>query len=116
MGDVAPRPLTATEGAIVSRLLALHGLSVPGAAALAGWRVVGRCDCGCASVDFVSDVAPASVLADGYGVTPGGVPVGVILWQRDGVPSGLEVYMLGEDTPELPAPESLHRGEGAPAG
>jgi len=113
--EFIPRPLSETERAVVVQVCALNELPIPDISALERLRVVGQCDCGCASVDFMPDEAGASVLAGGYGVTPSGIEVGVILWERDGVVSGLEVYMLGEDTPELPQPESLHRSDGAPA-
>jgi hypothetical protein len=68
-------------------------------------------------VDFEADAATGSeVLADGYGTTIRGVDVGVILWGRNGQLSGLEVYALEEDTPDLPTPESLSQDGGVLSG
>jgi hypothetical protein len=112
---VEPRPLSDVEAAIVARLHAINELPVPSKAELEALQVVGGCKCGCASVDFLPDIGAAHVLADGYGVTPSNIEVGLILWERDRQLSGLEIYMLGVDTSELPTPASLHRGDGAPA-
>ena len=116
MGTVSPRPLTETERAVVARLCAINELRVPSDEALAALRVVGGCDCGCASVDFRPEPFAGRIIGEGYGVTPLGIDVGLILWGYENVLAALEIYMLGlEDTSELPRPESLHRGEGAPA-
>ena len=112
---VDPRPLSDVEAAVVARLHAINELPVPSATDLEALQVVGGCGCGCASVDFLPDTGGGKVLADGYGVTPSGVEVGLLLWGRDGQLSGLEIYMLAEDTSELPTPASLHRGDGPPA-
>ena len=74
-------------------------------------RVVGRCECGCASIDFLPDKGSASVVAEAYGRTATGVDVGVLLWAREDLVSALEVYMLGTDTDQLPTAESLRTNE-----
>jgi len=76
---------------------------------LIGLRVVGRCSCGCPSVDFVvgGQAVGASRIANAYGTTADGVAVGVILWERDGAVSSLEFYDLGEPVRSLPLVESL---------
>ena len=116
MGTVAPRPLTEAERAVLARLCAINELRVPSAEELTALRVVGGCDCGCASVDFRPEPFAGQILGEGYGVTPSGIDVGLILWGYEDSLGALEIYMVGvEDTSELPRPESLHRGEGAPA-
>ena len=115
MGTTAPRPLSDAESAVVARLCAINDLPVPSDEALATLRVVGGCECGCASVDFRPEPFAGRIVAEGYGTTPGGVEVGLILWGYEGSLAALEIYMLGTDTSELPTPASLHRGEGAPA-
>ena len=114
MLQVSPRPLTSDEEGVVLGLLRLGQQPIPAAGERASWRVVGRCECGCASFDLQPNARGASILADGYGRTPAGVEVGVILWGRDGAPISLEVYMLGTETSELPAPESLRLDPAAP--
>jgi hypothetical protein len=72
--------------------------------------VLGRCECGCPSVDFAAEgqSGGASIVADAHGLSPEGPAVGVILWARDGRLSGLEVYDYeGAHPYSLPRPESL---------
>ena len=68
-------------------------------------RVVGRCDCGCASVDLQvadgprpavtisSPIPPEATVFDGRGQPIGGV----ILFLNDGFLSMLEVYAFGQE-------------------
>jgi hypothetical protein len=76
---------------------------------LAGLRVVGRCSCGCPSVDFVvgGQDLTASPVADAHGTTADGAGVGVILWEREGRVSALEVYEVEGPARALPLVESL---------
>jgi hypothetical protein len=103
------RSISAAEAAIVAWLLA-HGAESPRYTPLAGsassLRVVGRCACGCPSIDFV----PAGQgigfqsIANGYAKTPDGRLVGAILWGSETVVSGLEFYEMDEVRPfSLPA-------------
>ena len=119
MAGAAPipedRPLTAQESALVRWMLE-HGTL---AAArflpqLATARVVSRCYCGCASVDFsVGGVVPApgplGILADFEYRTPEGHLCGVFVFEREGLLAGLEVWSVdGLSTPStLPAIEQL---------
>jgi hypothetical protein len=68
-------------------------------------HVVGGCGCGCPSVDFKvgGQDAVASIIADAEGTSPEGLPVGVMLWAKNGRISGLEVYPF-EDTERLGLP------------
>jgi len=87
------RPISQREIAIVNWLLkngsrtgSLQRLedSVP------RLRVVGRCGCCCASVDFEKeDQAGARPTADANGKTPCGLQFGLILWGREGAFTGL---------------------------
>jgi hypothetical protein len=82
---------------------------------LAEARVVGRCYCGCASVDFaVSGVVPPpgngiGILADFEYRTDEGHLCGVFVFERAGLLAGLEVWSVdGLSTPTtLPAVEQL---------
>lgn len=82
--------------------------------------VVGRCECGCASVDFDASesVERAAPIADGVGQTPLGGRVGVIVWGRCDTITGLEVYDLGagDDDLVLPEPQSIVSLDQAGAG
>jgi hypothetical protein len=75
-------------------------------------RIVGRCQCGCASVDFEKDgpSAQAHPIAEAVSVAPAGPKCGLILWGSDDVISGLEIYDFDEGTnTELPSVETLRR-------
>ena len=57
-------------------------------------RVVGGCQCGCSSLDFLPDTRGARIVADALAVYPDGQKAGLILWGRDGEMVSLEVYDL----------------------
>jgi hypothetical protein len=108
------RPLTAEEHRL-ARWILEHGerAAEPFLAQLDGARVVSRCGCGCASVDFAVDWGPVPgggpfVLGDFLFGEPDN-PFGVFVFQHGGRLAGLEVYGLaGEDPPRtLPRPEAL---------
>jgi hypothetical protein len=120
MSEVDRRALTAAEQAVVTGLLTLGSIPGFGPQDVARLRVVAKCDCGCAGVDFETEPRPgdssdsdfgtikAGVLVDAFGVTESGVQVGIILWGTAAQITALEIYMLGRETSELPRPESLH--------
>jgi len=115
----APRPLTERELELVEALL--------GGAGAAGGRylgqlsrlqVVGGCGCGCPSIDLgvdgAGDGGPARPLVVADAVSPEGEPVGVILWVRGAVLSGLEVHAWnGSVSVRLPDPATLSAIRGA---
>jgi hypothetical protein len=82
---------------------------------LNGIRVVGRCGCGCPTIDLAvfgasaRTVGPSYILADFVGKTPDGRDVGVLLHVRENKLSELEVYDVagGQGTFSLPLIESL---------
>lgn len=88
----------------------------------ASLTVVSRCECGCASVDFV-DSQPAEQhrpkpLGDGVGRTSAGGDVGVIVWGNSDAITGLEIYDLGAGDIDLklPVPSSIKPWEKRDAG
>ena len=92
------RPLTNHETEIVNWMLRY---AVPAGRlrhlmpAVSSLRVVGRCSCGCASVDFENSEqsAQSHPIADTMGETTDGA-VGLILWGHDNSITGLEIYAL----------------------
>ena len=109
------RPLSGQEAALVRWMLE-HG--TPEAAGflpqLSDARVVSRCPCGCASVNFsVAGVAPPpgslGILADFQFRTPEGHLCGAFVFERAGVLAGLDVWSIdGQTIPStLPAIEAL---------
>jgi hypothetical protein len=119
------RPLTPREAELVRWMLA-HGTL---AAAeylpqLATARVVSRCGCGCASVDFSVGGAvpprgePMGILADFEYQTPDGHRCGAFVFEQAGLLAGLEVWSVdGLSTPSgLPFVDELcPLGAAAPA-
>ena len=108
------RPITAAELDVLRAAMAVAGPGTfdgPVTDGLADLVVVGGCDCGCASVDFVQR-APgggSQPLVTVSGVTGGGESVGWILWGWRGAITGLEVYGYGDDPGQLPLPATMRR-------
>lgn len=73
-------------------------------------RVVGGCDCGCASVDFEEggQCLPSSPIVDAIGKSTEGVGLLVMLWGREDAVTGLEVVGTERGSARiLPDPASL---------
>ena len=117
------RPLAPDESSLV-RWMLRHG-----SASAAGYvpqldhaRVVSRCGCGCASVDFAVEGATPP-LGDGIGILADfeyrnidGHLCGAFVFERAGLLAGLEVWSVdGQSTPSaLPAPSQLQPLGAAP--
>jgi len=114
-GETLPenRTLSDEEAAVVEWLLH-HGdrsssLS-PLGEAVGRLRVVGRCGCGCASVDFLNNGqnGEARPVAEGLGSDSRGRQCGIILWTKNGTLSGLEVYECEPGSAaDIPSVETL---------
>jgi hypothetical protein len=111
------RALISDEIRVMDQLLSLD---FPGASELrlqqAHARVVGRCQCGCATVDLAVDVSsappargvPSPIPAEAEVVGEDEQPVGgVIVFLKDGYLSGLEIYSHGAPISEWPATDKL---------
>ena len=75
-------------------------------------RVVETCECGCPSIDFVSEneTVGSVVIADAVGTSSGGVDAGLMIWAKGDAITGLETYNFGEVVPfSLPCIETLRR-------
>jgi hypothetical protein len=65
--------------------------------------VVGRCDCGCPTIELAVDGraasprSPSAILAEAAGRSPEGVSVLVILHAREGKIAELEIAPLGDE-------------------
>jgi hypothetical protein len=74
-------------------------------------KIVDRCSCGCASVDFVpgGQAPPYRPIADALGTTNAGGTVGIIIWGSENAVTGLEIYDAGagEHDLRLPSPETI---------
>jgi len=113
----AARPISAREAAAVDWVLAngaCEGSLDHLRRGIRDLRVVARCACGCASVDFVAggQSGDARPVAEAVGFDSRGRQCGVIVWERGGRVSGLEIYEEEPDSAaEVPAVESLVRWE-----
>ncbi|MEO8969350.1 MAG: hypothetical protein ABI427_17665, partial [Solirubrobacteraceae bacterium] len=111
-----PRPFSEREEAILRLMLSVDG---PGIGALReqadAAMVVGRCSCGCATVDLAVDRsrAPRSLLTQSPivetqtkpGAAEHNVPVDVLLFLDDGWLSSLEIVYFDDAIPdEFPPP------------
>ena len=103
------RPISDAEVAVVRA--ALQRASVTSDAGnllstITSLRVVDRCDCGCASVDFESDSDERpQPIADGTATTSSGGEVGIIVWGTSSRITGLEIYDRGAGQNGLQLPE-----------
>ena len=117
---VENRPISEREAAVVDWLLVngtLEGSFEHLRETVGRLRVVGRCTCGCASVDFVQDgqAGAASPIAEALAHDSFGREHGVILWGAGGEISGLEVYEgAAGSANELPEVRTLRLWASAP--
>lgn len=97
------RPLTDSERELV-RFLLEHGTKDAAAYAqqLPDVMVVSRCGCGCPTINLAvggraaAPSSPSTTLADAQGRSPEGDSCGIILHERDGLISELEIYSFGD--------------------
>lgn len=109
---ITPRSISPEELAVIAqavRVGAIKGSKLPSLDSLASLRVIGKCDCGCASVDFEqlgTGQAP-SLVADAIGDTPGGERVNLLVFAYGGRFTALEVVGYAADPVPLPIPSSV---------
>jgi len=109
------RPISSHEAELVTWML-LHASVVGPLSGLVDTvktlRVVGRCSCGCPSVDFVvnGQTLPFQPIADATAQIPDGAEVGVTLWGRTDAITGLELYEMGAPVTSLPIAHTLKTG------
>jgi hypothetical protein len=115
---VAVRKISQAEAAVVERTLTVAA-TVPSASVLIDQvptlQVVGRCECGCVSIDFLLPPRGqiASIVADAVAEASDGEHLGVIVWALDNVLSGLEIYSYSERPAPLPVLASICGYDGA---
>ena len=105
----ARRPLTPRERSVLDLLLATD---FPGAAELRVQartaRVIGRCACGCPTIDLaVDDAAPVADVDGRVAVDVDVADGGLIVFVDDGRLSGLEYWSVGETPAEFPPPDTI---------
>ena len=109
---VTVRKISEAESAVVERALTVAATD-DAAGALSNrvraLQIVGRCGCGCASVDFRTP-APgqiARIVADADAFAADGEYVGLLIWAIDDELSGLEVYSYSDNPAPLPVVTSI---------
>jgi len=113
-----PRPLEAVrkisdaESAVLERALivaATDDASVALSEQARTVQVIGRCSCGCASVDFLTPAKGqvARIVADAHATAPNGEYVGVLVWAIDSELSGLEFYSYSDNPAPIPVLASI---------
>ena len=117
---IAVRAISADERAVLERALQRAPAKcthMPPLDQLDSLQVVGKCDCGCASVDF-QHLKPgeiAEVVADAIGETRSGETVDVIVFALGGNLVALEIVGYSDIPATLPVPSSVRGwgGEGS---
>ena len=109
---VTVRPISETEALVVERALTVAATvssALDFTKQVHALQVVGRCGCGCASIDFrlPTNGQIASIVADAIAQTSGGEDIGLIVWALDDELSGLEVYSYSETPAPLPVVASI---------
>jgi hypothetical protein len=113
----AVRAISADERAILEHALQYapaKGGHMPSLDQLDSLQVVGKCECGCASVDF-QHLKPgeiAEVVADAIGETRSGETVDVIVFALGGNFVALEIVGYSDIPATLPVPSTVRGWDG----
>lgn len=115
MSERFPRPISTDEADVVRAALIKAAEGDAGAALIGSVDrlvVIGRCKCGCASVDFECPGGhrTGALLAHGMARTSKGFQVGVLVWGDERGIRGLEIFELDMDVEankELPVPDTI---------
>lgn len=108
-----PRPLTSSEAAVTASAIQCapfgDGFRLNDAYLTSQLQVVGRCDCGCASVFFSSPewTSEHHRVADGEGFTAEGERIGIIVWATSAGLAHLELVSYSDRPALLPEPTSI---------
>ena len=114
---VAVRPISAAELAVLERAVRVGACSAPDEppdlALAASLQVVGRCECGCASVDFahLPESNVPRVVANAVAESRSGEHLEVLVFASEGCYTGLEIVGYGACPAALPAVESIRSWE-----
>lgn len=109
---VAVRKISDAESAVLERVLtiaATDDASIALSKQARTVQVIGRCDCGCASVDFLTPERgqSARIVGNADANAPNGEYVGILVWAIDSELSGLEFYSHSDNPAPLPVLASI---------
>ncbi len=110
--NIESRPITKPEAIVIRTALRLNptiNITNELLDSIDTLKVVARCDCGCASVDFEKpdELSKTKPIANAIGVTPSRGEVGIIIWGTEKMIAGLEIYNLGAGDIDLVLPVPL---------
>jgi len=108
----AARNISDAESAVLERALivaATDDASIALSKQARTVQVIGRCGCGCASIDFLAPAKGqvARIVADADATAPNGEYVGILVWAIDSELSGLEFYSYSDTPAPIPVLASI---------
>lgn len=115
MKPIVPRPISASEAAIIKGALQQASLQPTDAflVSVNELTVIAICECGCGSISFRGPSQNEQRLADGVGYLSSGERVDVLVWAEGTAISQLELVDYGQAKGSLPIPESVTSWERA---
>jgi hypothetical protein len=114
MVNAVDRPATSAEVAVVRWLIdnaPVGDIAAYREQTLDSLRVMGVCDCGCASLHFEPLRGSTTMIADAFVKYPDGARANLILWGREGKIAWLEINDYPDGSHRTPAAEDLLRWE-----
>lgn len=117
---IAVRTISADERKIIERAIRFAPASGAEAISLSkldSLQVVGKCPCGCASIDFhhtQSDKTPR-LIADAIGETASGAQVSILVFALDDEIVTLEIVSFDAHPASLPVPSTVRDWDGTGA-
>ena len=109
---IAVRPISPDERAVLERAVrvaAVDGADIPALDQLERLQVVGKCECGCATVQFRyprSGQIPG-IVADAMGETPTGERVDILVFASEGHFTELEIVGYSDFPASLPVASTI---------
>ena len=113
MKPIAERPLRHDESEVIRWMLkhaSTRGTLDQLLSSVQNLRIVGAYECGCPSIDFVSqdETVGSAVIAEALCTSPEGVDAGLMIWAKEDAIVGFEAYNFGDVVPfSLPSVETL---------
>ena len=116
---IAVRAISLEERAVLERALecaSVEDADIPSPDQLDSLQVVGKCQCGCASIDFrhLKPGEIADVVAEALGDTSVGEQVSVLVFALNGNLTGLEIVSYSGTPAPLPLASTIRNDSATP--
>jgi len=116
---IAVRPISTDERAVLERAVRVapvDHVEIPSLDGLESLQVVGKCECGCATVQFRYPRSGeiADIVADAVGETATGEQVGILVFASEGRFTQLEIVGYSDDPAPLPIASTIRSAAVAP--